>query len=149
MAIGVIWADIWNESIWNNAIWAQAAANASPTDITLTSQAVSVNGGINAIVGILAAVDADIGDSHTFTLVAGTGDTDNAAFNISGNQLRCDDPSSTGIGTYSVRIQADVGTSTPYQEAFIIQVLAASAGLSFSRSLSRGLGRGLSRNLGN
>ena len=38
-------------------------------------------------VTVTLATDADAGDSHTFTLVSGSGDTDNSAFTISGNQL--------------------------------------------------------------
>lgn len=122
-------------------------SNSSPTDILLSSQAVSIDGGLNAVVGSLTAVDVDVGDSHTFTLEAGTGDTDNASFNISGSQLRCNDPSSIGIGSYSVRIQADDGTSTPYQEAFTIQVLAASAGYGMSGPPGRSISRPISRNI--
>lgn len=102
------------------------AVNSSPTDITLSSSTVSVSGGSNAVVGVLIATDPDIGDSHTFTLVAGTGDTNNASFNINSAQLRCNDPSVLGIGSYSVRIQADDGASTPFAKALSVSVVAAS-----------------------
>ena len=39
-------------------------------------------------VGSFAATDADAGDTHSYALVAGAGDSDNAAFTISGNQLK-------------------------------------------------------------
>ena len=97
--------------------------NSSPTDITLTRNYVRVDAGLNAVLGVLDAVDVDTGDTHTFTLVAGTGDTNNASFNISGSNLRCDDPATLGIGTYSVRIQADDGTSTPFSKALTVEVL--------------------------
>ena len=39
-------------------------------------------------VATLATSDPDAGDTHTFSLVSGTGDADNAAFAIVGSQLR-------------------------------------------------------------
>ena len=100
--------------------------NESPTDISLSSTTVSETGGLNAVVGFLSTTDPDSGDSHTYTLVAGTGDTDNASFNISGSNLRCNDPGTLGVGTYSVRIQTDDGVSTPFAKAFTINVVVAS-----------------------
>ena len=99
--------------------------NESPTDISLSSTNVSEAGGLNAVVGTLGTTDPDSGDSHTYTLVAGTGDTDNASFNISGSSLRCNDPATLGVGSYSVRIQTDDGVSTPFTKAFTINVVAA------------------------
>ena len=131
--LGAIWADgIWDTAVWDTAIWSQTpVVNSSPTDITLTRNYVRVDAGLNAVLGVLDAVDVDTGDTHTFTLVAGTGDTNNASFNISGSNLRCSDPATLGIGTYSVRIQADDGTSTPFAKALTVEVLAAITGYGF------------------
>ena len=104
------------------------ASNSSPTDIILSSTEVSVNGGANAVVGTLSTVDIDVDDTHTYTLVAGTGDTNNASFNINSDQLRANNATTLGVGTYSVRIQTDDGVSTPYAEAFSIDVVAAGSG---------------------
>lgn len=110
-----------------------AASNLSPTDIHISRPSVRVDAGLNATVGTLTAVDAD-SSSHTFTLVAGTGDTNNADFAIAGNVLTCNDPATLGVGTYSVRIEADDGESTPYAKALAIEVRAAQSG----RILSKG-----------
>jgi hypothetical protein len=48
---------------------------------------IAENAGTNAVVGRLSATDGDAGDTETFTLVSGAGDTDNASFNISGTSL--------------------------------------------------------------
>lgn len=101
-----------------------AAANQSPTDITLSNDTIAEDAGANAVVGTVTVSDADVGDSHTISLVAGAGDTDNALFNIDGANLRMTDPATAGDGTYSVRLQADDGASTPYQESFTITVTA-------------------------
>ena len=63
-------------------------ANKAPTDIALSATTISENAGANAVIGTLTTTDPDAGNRFTYTLVAGTGSTDNAAFNISGNQLR-------------------------------------------------------------
>lgn len=118
-------------SFSGQAVTNSSTVNGAPTDISLSSSSVLTTGGLNAVVGTLSATDPDAGDTHTFTLVAGTGDTDNASFNISGANLRCGDPSGLTPGAYSVRIQAaDSVTPTPntYAEAFTITVVEPGTG---------------------
>jgi hypothetical protein len=62
--------------------------NRAPTDVSLSPSLVDENEPVGTTVGALAATDADSGDSHTFALVSGAGDADNASFSISGAQLR-------------------------------------------------------------
>jgi sugar lactone lactonase YvrE len=62
--------------------------NEAPTDIALSNSSVAENAGANAAVGTLSTTDVDVGDTFTYTLVAGTGDTGNGSFNISGASLR-------------------------------------------------------------
>ena len=62
--------------------------NETPTDIDLSPKSIAENAGANATVGTLSSTDPDAGDTFTFTLVTGSGDADNAAFNISGSSLR-------------------------------------------------------------
>ncbi|WED66275.1 YDG domain-containing protein [Synoicihabitans lomoniglobus] len=101
----------------------QASGNATPTDIALSSSAVNQSGGTNASVGTLSTTDSDSGDSHTYTLVSGTGATHNGSFNISGSTLRANDASALAAGDYAVRIQTDDGNSSgTYAEAFTITV---------------------------
>ncbi len=85
------------------------AANNAPTDITLTPSSVNQSTtGVNSTIGTLSSTDADGGDSHTYTEVSGTGDTDNGSFNISGSTLRAD--GALAAGSYSVRINTNDGT---------------------------------------
>ncbi|WP_439487428.1 putative Ig domain-containing protein, partial [Algoriphagus sp.] len=62
--------------------------NDAPTDILLDNNSVAENETIGTVVGLFSALDVDNGDTFTFTLVSGTGDTDNSVFSISGNELR-------------------------------------------------------------
>jgi large repetitive protein len=97
--------------------------NSTPTDISLSNSLVGQSGGVNATVGTLATTDADGGDSHTYTLVEGDGDTDNASFNISESSLRANNVGVLAAGTYSVRIRTDDGRGGTYEEAMSITVV--------------------------
>jgi len=82
-------------------------ANHAPTDITLSNTNVTENQSIDTVVGALSATDPDLGDTHTFSLVAGAGDTDNASFTIVGSQLRTNAVFDyEAKKSYSVRIRA-------------------------------------------
>ena len=98
-------------------------SNEAPTDIDLSNDTVAENAAIGAVVGDLSAVDPDVGDTHTFELVAGTGDDDNALFQIDVDQLKTaavlDYEES---GTRSVLVEVDDGQGGTYQEAFVITV---------------------------
>lgn len=111
------------------------AANSIPTDIQIDgSNTDNVNEGTNTGTSIstLTTTDSDAGDTHTYTLVAGIGDEDNAKFQITGTNLQLnftpDFENPTDIGdtagnnTYSIRIQTDDGNGGTYQESFIITI---------------------------
>ena len=99
-----------------------AVMNAAPTDITLSNSSVDQAGGANATVGTLTATDPDVGETFTFTLVSGTGDTHNSLFNISGNTLRANNPAALNAGTYSVRIRVADSYNSSHDKAFAIMV---------------------------
>ena len=61
--------------------------NEKPTSLTLLPPSVPENQPVGALVGTLSTVDPDVGDSQTYTLVTGSGDNDNAKFQISGNEV--------------------------------------------------------------
>lgn len=58
-----------------------------PTDVIATPSSIGENIAAGAMVGTLAAVDADVGDSFQYSLAAGLGDNDNVRFTIIGNQV--------------------------------------------------------------
>lgn len=113
-------------SFSGQAVTNNSTVNAAPSDIVLTGGSVYANAGVNAPVGSLSVVDADFGDSVTYTLTAGTGDIDNASFSIDGANLLCDDPYALGVGAYSVRITATDSANNTRAEAFTVNVVAAS-----------------------
>ncbi|MBN1189841.1 MAG: SBBP repeat-containing protein [Dehalococcoidales bacterium] len=81
--------------------------NHSPAGISLSNTSISENQASNTLVGTFSTTDPDEGDSFSYSLVSGTGDTDNASFNISGDSLRtsavfdCETQNS-----YSIRVRS-------------------------------------------
>ncbi|MBE5223347.1 DUF4347 domain-containing protein, partial [Pectobacterium sp. A113-S21-F16] len=96
------------------------AVNDAPTDISLTSSSIGQSLGSNGTVGTLSATDVD-SNSFTYTLVSGTGSTDNSLFSITGSTLKVNNAATMTSGTYSVRIQVSDGTDT-YQKVFSVTV---------------------------
>ena len=99
-------------------------ANEPPGDISLSPTAVAENEPAGTPIGKLATTDPDVGDTHTYSLVAGEGDGGNAAFSIDGATLETAasfDYETTS--SYSVRIQSTDGDGQSHSEAFAISIL--------------------------
>ena len=105
------------------ALASYISGNMTPTNIALSSSSIAENNAVNAVIGALSTTDADTSDTHTYTLVSGTGSTDNASFNISGSNLRA------GIqfdyetkSSYSVRIRTTDNDGAYFEKAFTISI---------------------------
>ena len=97
-----------------------------PTDITLTPSSIGENNTAGDTVGTLAATDPDAGDTHTFTLVAGTGDTDNASFTIVGDSLKLDESADFETkSSYSLRVQAEDAGGATFEKALTVTITDA------------------------
>ncbi|WP_107111577.1 Ig-like domain-containing protein [Shewanella algae] len=99
------------------------SGNQSPTDISLSNNSVSQSGGSNAVVGTLTTTDADIGDSFSYALIAGSGDTNNGSFNLSGDSLRANNASTLVGSSYSIRVQTTDSGNATFEKAFSITVV--------------------------
>lgn len=100
-------------------------SGSAPTDIALSSASVADNAGANATVGTLTATDSDAGATHTFSFVTGTGDTDNGAFNLSGNTLRLTaNANYVAQSSYSIRLQATDNGGLTFAKTFTVTVTA-------------------------
>ena len=94
-----------------------------PSNISLSNSELSENAGVNAMVGFLSSTDPDVGDTFTYSLVAGVGATDNAAFNINGTRLRAvDSLNFENKSTYSVRIRSTDSHGIFFEKVFTIHV---------------------------
>lgn len=105
-----------------------SSVNQSPTDITMSSQQVLEEQSSGTTVGTLSAEDPDAGDTHTFSLVSGSGDTDNASFTINGSTLLTNAVFDYETKkSYSIRVQANDGNGGTYEEALTIGVIYRNA----------------------
>ena len=105
------------------SFWEGFVANSAPTDISLSNSTVGENLAVNTTVGVLSSTDVNGSDTHTYTLVAGTGDTDNNAFDISGSNLVTDEIFNHEVkDTYSIRIQTDDNNGGLFEKAFTIMI---------------------------
>jgi hypothetical protein len=92
---------------------AKPSSNALPTDIALDNADVAENLAVATLVGNLSTTDSDSGDTHSYTLVAGEGDTDNASFSIVGSQLQTAAVFDFETkNSYGIRVQTDDGNDT-------------------------------------
>jgi hypothetical protein len=83
-----------------------SAVNVAPSNILISDSSVSQSDGANATVGLLSAVDSNLGDSHVFSLGAVNASNDNAKFTIVGNSLKVINPASMTEKDYYVTVQA-------------------------------------------
>ncbi|HEX3019034.1 MAG TPA: autotransporter-associated beta strand repeat-containing protein, partial [Chitinispirillaceae bacterium] len=104
--------------------------NQAPTDILISSTEVFEGKAINTIVGTLSTTDVNTSESFTYSLVEGAGSTDNASFNISGNQLRTSEIFNYAAkSTYNIRVRSSDHEGLTVEKTFVINVIVAGTGL--------------------
>ena len=98
--------------------------NSGPTDITLTSNNINENVAEDeTTVGFFSTTDLNNGDTFTYTLVSGDGDTDNDAFELQFGELRIKTPPDFETqSSYSIRVQTDDGKGGIHQKALTINI---------------------------
>jgi hypothetical protein len=99
-----------------------ADANDEPTDVMLSPATLNQSQSADAAVGALTTIDEDAGDVFTYTLVSGSGADHNASFNIAGDELHANDPSSLAAGNYSVRVRTTDSANAIFEKAFTLTV---------------------------
>jgi hypothetical protein len=97
---------------------------ADPTGLNLPTTTVVENFAAGAVVGALTTTDPNPDDTtFTYTLIAGSGDTDNSRFEIVGNQLRTRQVFDfESRNSYSVRVRTTDPTERTFDRAFTITV---------------------------
>jgi len=100
-----------------------AAVNDAPTDIALSIATVAENQESGTEVGTLTTVDPDTGNTFTYTLVTGTGSTDNASFTITGDTLKTAAVFDYETkSSYSIRVRSTDAGGLWTEKAFTITV---------------------------
>jgi hypothetical protein len=112
---GLYYEKVFNISVSN--------MNEAPTDISLSNASVPENQPVGTTVGTFSTTDPDAGDTFTYTLVSGTGSTDNASFTISGNSLQTAAVFNyEAQNSYSIRVRTTDSGGLYYEKAFTITV---------------------------
>ena len=95
----------------------------APSTSDLSNNSIEENVAANTVVGTFSTTDPDTGDTFTYQLVAGTGDTDNAAFTIVGDQLRINSsPDFETQSSYSILVQTTDAEGESYSENLTINI---------------------------
>lgn len=115
----------------------------APSDIALSNSALLLpNAGAQAAsgtaVGTLSSTDFNLGNTHAYSLVSGTGSTHNASFSLSGNTLST--AAALSAGTYSIRVRSTDNAGFSYEEVFSIKVTAPDAMLTGGRIRTSAMG---------
>ena len=97
--------------------------NQAPTDLTLSNSAITENLAVGTAIGSFTSTDPDTGNSFTYSLVTGTGATDNSLFAITNNQL-----TTNSVFDYETKNSYNIRVRTTDQ-----------GGLSFEKQLTIGV----------
>jgi gliding motility-associated-like protein len=97
--------------------------NSAPTNISLSKTNLFEANALGATVGNLSSTDPDVGDTHTYALVGGSGGGDNASFTIVGNQLKANAVFNFAAKRlYAVRIRTTDAGGLPFEKEFLISI---------------------------
>lgn len=106
-----------------DAILSVSAPNGAPNDLALSESSIAEKRPVGTTVGALSTVDLDTGDSFTYSLVTGTGDTDNGSFAIVGNELQTNAVFNYETkSSYGVRVRTTDQAGLFFEKSFTISV---------------------------
>ncbi|MCB0803197.1 MAG: cadherin domain-containing protein [Flavobacteriales bacterium] len=101
-------------------------ANDAPTDIALSNSNIGEDANINTTIGIFTTLDPDTGNTHSYMLVSGLGDSDNDDFSIVGNALKTDTLFDVNVRTaYSIRVRTTDAQGLSFEKTFAITITNA------------------------
>jgi Ca2+-binding RTX toxin-like protein len=100
-----------------------ANINEAPTNILLSNSYVNENQSIGTTVGLLNTIDPGLGNTFTYSLITGSGDTDNAKFSLSNNQLKANAVFDYETkNNYSIRVRATDQSGLSFERQLIVGI---------------------------
>ena len=97
--------------------------NDPPTNISLSSATVVENKPSGTTVGAFSTIDPDVGDTFTYSLVGGSGSTDNSSFYVNGSQLKTASSFNyEAKNSYSIRVRSTDQGGLYTEKVFTIDV---------------------------
>ena len=100
-----------------------AKLNLEPTSISLSATDLNENIAGGSTIATLSSTDQEAGDTHTYSLVDGIGDSDNSKFRIEDDQLKIiDSPDYETQSSYSIRLQTTDSGNLSFENSFTLNV---------------------------
>jgi hypothetical protein len=97
--------------------------NTQPTEIRLSSSTFNENIASGTAIAIMDTSDPDSEEKFNYTLVAGTGSSDNDAFSIAGNQLKINaSPDFETKSSYTIRIRSMDRSGLYFEKSITLNV---------------------------
>ncbi|MDD1434784.1 cadherin domain-containing protein, partial [Dolichospermum sp. ST_sed6] len=98
-------------------------ANNTPTNLTLSTSTIAENQIIGIVVGNLTSTDPDANNTFTYSLVSGTGATDNSLFTITDNQLKTNSVFDFEIkNSYNIRVKTTDQGGLSFEKQLTISI---------------------------
>ena len=112
------------EKIFTITVTDVAPPNQAPTNISISNASLAEGQSAGTVVGDFTTTDLDAGDTtFTYALVAGTGDSDNTAFAITGNTLKAAQSFNYAFkNSYSIRVRTTDNGGLSFEKAFIVTI---------------------------
>ncbi|MFM6050293.1 MAG: cadherin domain-containing protein, partial [Sphaerospermopsis kisseleviana] len=99
------------------------SSNQAPANLTISNTSIAENQAVGTVVGNFTTTDPDVGNTFTYSLVTGTGSTDNASFTIVGNQLKTNAAFNfEAKNSYSIRVRTTDQSGLFFEKALTIGV---------------------------
>jgi hypothetical protein len=96
---------------------------ATPTALALSANTIAENQPTGTAIGTFTTTDANPFDTFTYTLVTGTGDTDNGSFQIVGNELRSNAVFNFATkSSYAIRVRTTDDGGLSFERTFTINI---------------------------
>ncbi|NMG21492.1 hypothetical protein DP116_19365, partial [Brasilonema bromeliae SPC951] len=96
--------------------------NNAPTNLALSATSVDEKVPVATEIGAFTTTDPDTNDQHTYSLVTGTGDADNAVFSINGNKLLINNSPNASKSSYNIRARTTDKGGLYFDKQFTINV---------------------------
>ncbi len=118
------------ESVESTFTLTVSDVNDAPTEILLSQNDLDENNAIDDVIGVFSSTDQDAGDTHTYSLTAGTGDEDNTSFSIneSGELLAGESFDFEQQSSYSIRVTSTDSEGAAFASVFTITINNANEG---------------------
>ncbi|MDC6352221.1 gliding motility-associated C-terminal domain-containing protein [Zeaxanthinibacter sp. PT1] len=107
----------------NDQVQITIAENTAPINASISSNEILENNTVGEHIGNFSVSDPDSGDAHSYQLVSGQGDDDNASFTINGNTLQAGEIFDFEVrNVYSIRVRVTDLYGGTFESSFEIVI---------------------------